>query len=79
MWSPRAPNLLELNFVGIDPARDPTDAYVLDDDQLPLLVFGALSLVKAGEEVTLAATLRSAPPGRPDPREAGDGPNRGEG
>jgi len=56
VWTPRAPDLLELNFVGIDPARGPMDAYVLEDDQLPLLVFGALSLVTAGDEVTLAAT-----------------------
>jgi hypothetical protein len=56
VWTPRTPELLEVNFVGIDPARGPQDAYVFDDDQLPLLVFGALSLVTAGEEVTLAAT-----------------------
>lgn len=56
VWTPRRANLLEVNFVGIDPARGPTDAYVLEDDHLPLLVFGALSLVAAGDEVTLAAT-----------------------
>jgi len=56
VWTPRLPELLELNFVGIDRARGPMDAYVLDDDQLPLLVFGALSLVTPGEEVMLAST-----------------------
>ena len=56
VWTPRVPGLLEVNFVGIDPTRGPTDAYVLDDDRLPLLVFGALSLVVAGAEVTIAAT-----------------------
>ncbi len=56
VWTPRAPGLLEVNFVGIDRARGPTDAYVLHDDRLPLLVFGALSLVAPGEEMTLAAT-----------------------
>jgi hypothetical protein len=56
VWTPRLPELLELNFVGIDRARGPMDAYVFEDDQLPLLVFGALSLVTPGEEVTLAST-----------------------
>lgn len=56
VWMPRAPGLLELNFVGIDPTRGPTDAYVLEDERLPLLVFGALSLVAAGEEMMLAGT-----------------------
>jgi hypothetical protein len=56
VWTPRSPDLLEVNFVGIDPSRDPTDAYVLEDDQLPLLVFGALSLVTAGPEIEVAGT-----------------------
>jgi hypothetical protein len=56
VWMPRESGLLEVNFVGIDHARGPMDAYVFDDDQLPLLVFGALSLVTVGEEVVLAAT-----------------------
>ena len=51
VWTPRSPALLELNFVGIDPAQDPAEAYVLEDDRLPLLVFGALSLVTAGASI----------------------------
>lgn len=61
VWVPASPNLLELNFVGIDPAQDPADAYVLEDDQLPLLVFGALSLVEAGEPVVIAGTTIRMP------------------
>jgi hypothetical protein len=45
---PRSGDLLEVNFVGMDPAGDPTETYLLDDPQLPLMVFGPLSLVKAG-------------------------------
>ena len=45
VWTPRSPDLLEVNFVGIDPRQDPAEAYVMADDRLPLLVFGALSLV----------------------------------
>jgi hypothetical protein len=56
VWTPRTAGLLELNFVGIDPAQDPMEAYVLDDDRLPLLVFGALSLVSRGAEVEIAGT-----------------------
>jgi hypothetical protein len=56
VWVPRSPDLLELNFVGIDPSQDPADAYVLEDDRLPLLVFGALSLVTAGREIEVAGT-----------------------
>jgi hypothetical protein len=61
VWTPRAAGLLELNFVGIDPAQDPAEAYVLDDDRLPLLVFGALSLVSRGGEVEIAGTRLALP------------------
>lgn len=53
VWIPRSPELLELNFVGMDPAQDPSEVYVLEDVELPLLVFGALSLVSAGDEIEL--------------------------
>lgn len=56
VWTPRSPDLLEVNFVGMDPAQDPAEAYVLEDDRLPLLVFGALSLVSAGAEIELENT-----------------------
>jgi hypothetical protein len=56
VWLPRTSGLLELNFVGIDPAQDPAEAYVLEDDRLPLLVFGALSLVSRGAELEVAGT-----------------------
>jgi hypothetical protein len=56
VWTPRVPELLELNFVGMDPAQDPAEAYVLEDDRLPLLVFGALSLVSPGAEVEIEGT-----------------------
>lgn len=43
---------IEVNFVGMDPSlNDPSEAYVADDPELPVLVFGALSLLKAGEPV----------------------------
>jgi hypothetical protein len=56
VWTPRSPDLLEVNFVGMDPAQDPAEAYVLEDERLPLLVFGALSLVSPGAEIEVAGT-----------------------
>jgi hypothetical protein len=61
VWTPRSPDLLELNFVGMDPAQDPAQAYVLDDDRLPLLVFGALSLVSPGAAIVVEGTRVSLP------------------
>ena len=64
VWTPRSPDLLEVNFVGMDPSQDPADAYVFEDDQLPLLVFGALSLLVPGPEIEIAGTrLRLPRPG----------------
>jgi len=50
---PETADLLEVNFVGMDPARDPTDTYLLEDAELPLMVFGPLSLLKAGPRVEI--------------------------
>lgn len=61
VWTPRSPAALELNFVGLDPAQDPAEAYVLEDDRLPLLVFGALSLVSPGAEIDVEGTRVTLP------------------
>ncbi len=61
VWTPRADGLLELNFVGMDPDQDPAEAYVLEDDRLPLLVFGALSLVTRGAEIEVEGTRVALP------------------
>lgn len=61
VWLPRGGGLLEINFVGIDAAQDPTEAYVLSDIALPLLVFGALSLVRPGAELMIAGTRLRLP------------------
>lgn len=61
VWLPLGGDLLEINFVGIDPAQDPAEAYVLADAQLPLLVFGALSLVTPGAELVIAGTRLRLP------------------
>ena len=51
VWLPETDNLIEVNFIGMDPNGEPGEAYVLEDDELPLLVFGALSLVSEGPPV----------------------------
>jgi hypothetical protein len=52
VWVPLAPDLLEVNFVGMDLAtRDLADTRVLDDAELPLLVFGLLSHLRPGRPV----------------------------
>jgi hypothetical protein len=52
VWVPRAgrTDLIELNFLGLDPAIvDPMDSYEKPDDRLPLMVFGPLSLLSPGD------------------------------
>lgn len=59
VWLPEHPGLIEVNFIGRDDAlADPEASYVLEDQELPLLVFGAISLAGRGrptriEEVEL--------------------------
>jgi hypothetical protein len=49
VWLPDSADLIEVNFVGRDRSlSDPEDNYVLEDDELPLLVFGALTLLGEG-------------------------------
>jgi hypothetical protein len=53
VWEPTG-ELLEVNFLGLDRRlTDPRQAYVLEDDTLPLLVFGGLSLIQAGAPLAL--------------------------
>lgn len=54
VWVPRAnrPDLIELNFLGLDRSIvDPMDSYEKPDDRLPLMVFGPLSLLSPGRSL----------------------------
>lgn len=56
VWVPREnrPDLIELNFLGVDSSIvDPMDSYEKPDDQLPLMVFGPLSLLSAGRSLEI--------------------------
>jgi hypothetical protein len=58
---------IEVNFIGFDPEeRDPTAVRVLEDDRLPLMVFGPLSFLRRGRDIDLGGGLLV-----PVPRNAG--------
>jgi hypothetical protein len=66
VWIPESPELLEVNFLGLDAkTRDSSDTYLLEDPDLPLLVFGLLSLLRPG------ATIQVEGVSVPVPRVAG--------
>lgn len=56
VWVPRpeAAELIEVNFIGVDPTIvEPFDTYEKQDHLLPLMVFGPLSLLTAGSVVEI--------------------------
>lgn len=58
VWVPKGDDCIELNFVGMDPAlKSVREAYVLEDERLPLMVFGGLSLLRPGR-IILADGVR---------------------
>jgi hypothetical protein len=50
VWLPKHAGIIEVNFIGIDTAR-PGETYVFEHTELPLLVFGNLSLLRLGSRV----------------------------
>jgi hypothetical protein len=49
VYVPASAALIEVNFLGLDPhIREPRDTYVLEDPELPLMVFGPLGLLRPG-------------------------------
>lgn len=66
VWLPESRELLEVNFLGLDAkTRDSSDTYLFEDPDLPLLVFGLLSLLRPG------ATIQAEGVRVPVPRIAG--------
>lgn len=54
VWLPSGPELLEVNFLGLDHTiQESGESYVADDLELPLLVFGLLSLLEPGPPVVV--------------------------
>lgn len=62
VWLPREADLIEVNFIGWDAhsARAGT-TYVLEDAELPLLVFGHLSLLRPGRTLLIEDLLIPLP------------------
>lgn len=62
VWVPTEPDLIEVNFVGMDPAiHDIAETYVLEDSSLPLLVFGPLSFIEPAPPVEVADVRLTLP------------------
>lgn len=52
VYVPAAPAFIEIDFLGLDSRlRDASETYVLDDPELPLMVFGPLGLLRPGPVV----------------------------
>ncbi len=70
---PGRADLIEVNFIGVDPAiLDPIDTYERPDDRLPLMVFGPLSLLRPALRHQVRTNLSilsliEARPSMPDP------------
>ncbi len=66
VWLPEREELIEVNFLGIDHAiQHPSETYVLEDDLLPLMVFGPLSWVSPATPIEVEGLVV------PVPRKAG--------
>ena len=66
VWLPLRPDLLEVNFIGMDSGSERAgETYVLEDSELPLLVFAGLSLLRPGKPLNIEGF------GVPLPRPAG--------
>jgi hypothetical protein len=54
VWLPKHPGLIEVNFIGMDPSISRAgETYVLEDSELPLLVFGQLSFLRPAEPLVI--------------------------
>jgi hypothetical protein len=62
VWLPRDVDLIEVNFIGRDTGSTRAgETYVFEDAELPLLVFGHLSLLRPGRTLTIENTLIPLP------------------
>ena len=54
VWLPEETDLIEVNFIGLDAhGAHAGETYLYEDDELPLLVFGHLSLLRPGKTLTI--------------------------
>jgi hypothetical protein len=60
VWLPKREGIIEVNFIGTDPARA-GETYVFEHAELPLLVFGNLSLLRLGTPVEVDGLVIPVP------------------
>jgi len=53
VWLPLDAELLEVNYIGMQTRGEPAETYVLEDSELPLLVFAHLSLLRPGKPLDI--------------------------
>lgn len=54
IFLPTSPALVEVNFLGLDAAiHDANETYVLEDPELPLMVFGPIGLLRPGPVIDI--------------------------
>jgi hypothetical protein len=54
VWLPLSTDLLEVNFIGMDTRSERAgETYLLEDDELPLIVFAQLSLLSPGKPLCI--------------------------
>lgn len=54
VYVPMSPDLIEANFLGFDPRiSEASETYVLEDADLPLMVFGPLGLLRPGRVIEI--------------------------
>ena len=53
VWLPLDAELLEVNYIGMQTRDEPAETYVLEDSELPLLVFAHLSLLRPGKPLDI--------------------------
>ena len=59
---PESADLIEVNFIGMDPHGEHAgETYVIEDEVLPLLVFRHLSLLRPGEPVVVEGLIIPVP------------------
>jgi hypothetical protein len=61
VWLPERPELIEVNFIGMDAGARAGETYVFEHDELPLLVFGNLSVLRLGAPVEVDGQLVPVP------------------
>ncbi len=62
VWLPKDADLIEVNFIGWDPGSARAgETYVFEDAELPLLVFGHLSLLRPGRTLMIESVLIPLP------------------